>query len=110
MDGLSMPHFGESPDRYIAVAGEVMLVSYPERAVMARIPATIAHPWQAIVAPDDAAMMILERLPDGSTGVHMTTVNLITRQVVADLHRIGAQIEEAARPADQLAQFTGEVG
>jgi hypothetical protein len=82
IDGLTMPYFGDSQDRYIALAGEVMLVSYPERAVMARIPAEIAHPWQAIVSPDDAAMMILERLPDGSTGVHMTTVNLITRQLV----------------------------
>jgi len=82
LDGLSMPHFGETPDRYVAVAGEVMLVSYPERAVMARIPATIAHPWQVLIAPDDAAMLVLERLPDRSTGIHITTVNLITRQVV----------------------------
>jgi hypothetical protein len=82
MDGLTMPHFGETPDRYVALAREVLMVSYPERAVMARIPAEVAHPWQVITSPDDAAMLILERLPDAATGVHMTTVNLITRQVV----------------------------
>jgi DNA-binding beta-propeller fold protein YncE len=82
IDGLTMPHFGESPDRYIAIAGEVVMVSHPDRAVMARIPAEIHNPWQVIIAPDDAAMLALERLPDGSTGVHITTVNLITRQVV----------------------------
>lgn len=82
LDGLTMPHFGESPDRYIALAGEVVLVSHPDRAVMARMPAEISHPWQVIISPDDAAMLVLERLPDGSTGVHITTVNLITRQVV----------------------------
>jgi hypothetical protein len=82
VDGITMPHFGTTPDRYTAIADEVITLSYPDRAVMARIPARIAHPWQVIVAPDDAAMLILERLPDGSTGIHMTTVNLITRQVV----------------------------
>ena len=82
LDGLTMPHFGGSPDRYVAIAGEVILSSYPDRAVIKRIPARIDHPWQVIVTTDDAAMLVLERLPDGSTGVHMTTVNLITRQVV----------------------------
>jgi len=82
LDGLTMPHFGENPDRYVALAGEVIIVSYPERAVIATVPAEIANPWQVIIAPDDAAALILERLPDGSTGVHMSTVNLITRQIV----------------------------
>lgn len=82
MDGLTMPHFGTNPDRYTAIADEIVMLSYPDRAVMARIPAKIKHPWQVIVAPDDAAMLILERLPDASAGIHMTTVNLITRQVV----------------------------
>ena len=82
MDGLTMPHFGTNPDRYTAIADEIIMLSYPDRAVMARIPARIQHPWQVIVAPDDAALLILERLPDAGTGIHMTTVNLITRQVV----------------------------
>ena len=82
LDGLTMPHFGGSPDRYVAITDDVVLASYPDRAIMKRIPAKISHPWQVIVAPDDAAMLVLERLPDGSTGIHMTTVNLITRQVV----------------------------
>jgi hypothetical protein len=101
MDGLSMPRFGEAPDRYIALAGEIMLVTYPERAVMASIPAAIAHPWQSIIAPDDAAMLVLERLPDGSTGVHMTTINLITRQLVYRRPLAGDIIRMALSP--QLA-------
>ncbi len=82
LDGLTMPHFAANPDRYTAITDEIVVLSYPDRAVLKAIPAKIAHPWQVIMAPDGAAMMILERLPDGSTGAHMTTVNLITGQVV----------------------------
>lgn len=82
LDGLTMPHFGLRQDRYMAVAGKVLVVSYPERAVMTKIPAEIENPWQAIIAPEDAAMVVLERLPDASTGVHLTTVNLFTGQTV----------------------------
>ena len=82
LDGLTMPHFAANPDRYTAITDEVVVLSYPDRAVIKTISAKIDHPWQVIMAPDGAAMMILERLPDGSTGVHMTTVNLITGQVV----------------------------
>jgi len=48
-------HAAQDPsitDRYIAIAGEIVLLSYPDRAVMARIAAEIGHPWQVIVAPD----------------------------------------------------------
>ena len=78
-----MPHFCANPDRYVAIADDVVVVELPRPGdVIKRITAQIANPWQVITAPDDAAMMILERLPDGSTGIHMTTVNLITRQIV----------------------------
>ena len=82
LEGLTMPHFATNPDRYTAITDEIVQLSYPDRAVIKTISADIAHPWQVIMAPDGAAMLILERLPDGSTGVHMTTVNLITSQVV----------------------------
>jgi len=82
LDGLTMPHFGLGQDRYMAIAGQVLVVSYPERAVMKKIPAAIENPWQVIIAPEDAAMVVLERLPDGSTGIHLTTVNLFTGQTV----------------------------
>ena len=82
IDGLTMPHFAANPDRYTAITDEIVVLSYPDRAVIKTISAKIAHPWQVIMAPDGAAMIILERLPDGSSGVHMTTVNLITGQVV----------------------------
>jgi DNA-binding beta-propeller fold protein YncE len=82
LDGLTMPYFSANADRYTAITDEVVMLSYPDRAVIKTISAEIAHPWQVIMAPDGAAMLILERLPDGSTGVYMTTVNLITNQVV----------------------------
>ncbi|MEX1310655.1 MAG: hypothetical protein AB1Z65_09575 [Candidatus Sulfomarinibacteraceae bacterium] len=82
LEGLTMPHFSADPDRYTAITNDIVVLSYPDRAVIKTISATIAHPWQVIMAPDGAAMIILERLPDGSSGVHMTTVNLITNQVV----------------------------
>jgi len=98
MDGLTMPHFGGSPDRYIAIVGEVIVASYPDRGIIKQIPAEIDHPWQVIVSPDDAAMLVLERLPDGSTGVHMTTVNLITRQVIRSRPLAGGILHMALSP------------
>lgn len=82
LDGLTLPNFGANPDRYVAIAGEILLLSYPDRAVIARIDAPVSHPWQVVVTPDNAAAIILERRPDGSAPSHLTTVNLITRQVV----------------------------
>jgi len=80
--GLTMPHFGIRPDRYLALPGNALVMSYPERSIMAKIESEIRHPWQVVFAPEDAAILILERLPDGSTGIHLTTVNLITGQTV----------------------------
>ena len=64
LDGLTMPYFSANPDRYTAITNEIVMLSYPDRAVIKTISAKIAHPWQVIMAPDGAAMMILERLPD----------------------------------------------
>lgn len=82
LEGLTMPHFGFRPDRYIALPGNALVLSYPERSIMAKIESEIRHPWQVVFAPEDAALLILERLPDGSTGIYLTTVNLITNQTV----------------------------
>lgn len=81
MDGLTMPHFGDNPDRYVALPGDVLVLSYPDRALITKISATIAHPWQVVVSPDGGAMVILERLPDGGNA-HISAVNLTSRQVV----------------------------
>ena len=83
IDGLTMPNFGESPDRYVVLADDILVMSYPERAVMARISSEITDPWQVIMLPEDAAMLILERRPDGSTASRLTIVNLVTRRVAA---------------------------
>jgi len=98
IEGLTMPHFGGSPDRYIAIVGDVIVASYPDRAAIKRIPAEIRHPWQVIVSPDDAAALVLDRLPDGSTGVHMTTVNLITGQVIQSRPLAGDILHMALSP------------
>jgi hypothetical protein len=98
IDGLTMPHFGGSPDRYVAVIGEIVVASYPDRAVIKTIPAEVHNPWQVIVSPDDAAMLVLERLPDGSTGVHITMVNLITRQVIQSRPLAGNIVHMALSP------------
>jgi len=98
IDGLTMPHFGGSTDRYIAIVGDVIVASYPDRAAIKRISAEIHHPWQVIVSPDDAAMLVLDRLPDGSTGVHITTVNLITQRVIQSRPLAGDILHMALSP------------
>jgi hypothetical protein len=82
IDGLTMPHFGINPDRYLALTGDILQLSYPDRALLAKIPAEITDPWQAVVAPDGAAMIILERRPDGVGGARISAFNLQSRQLV----------------------------
>ncbi|MCU0305647.1 MAG: hypothetical protein MUC56_16470 [Thermoanaerobaculales bacterium] len=82
IDGLTMPLFGMNPDRYMALTGDILQLSYPDRALIAKIPAEITDPWQAVVAPDGAAMIVLERRPDGRGGGRISAFNLQSRQLV----------------------------
>lgn len=66
LDGVTMPHFGELADRYVAVSGSVLLVSYPERALIATIDTEIEHPWQVEVEARDRVLLVLERELGGS--------------------------------------------
>jgi len=87
LDGVTMPHFGEAPDRYIVVAGKVLVVSWPGRTLLGEVPAEIRHPWQVILLPGDLQMLVLERRHDGQGGVRLWFVDLLDRRVVrkADL-------------------------
>jgi len=80
-DGVTTPCFGPSPDRYAVVAGDVLVVSYPERSPMARIEAGIDYPWQVMV-PTESILLALERGPDGEGEGVMTAVDLVTHELV----------------------------
>jgi hypothetical protein len=80
-DGVTMPHFAPAGDRYAVVADEVLLVSYPERAVMTRMDAGIRYPWQVEMV-SDTVLLVLERGPDGNGIATLHAVDLATRQVV----------------------------
>lgn len=79
-EGVTMPHFGPSADRYAVVAGDVLLVTYPERAVIATVAAGIDRPWQVEMF-SDSALIALERGEEGS-GAVLHAVDMVTRQVV----------------------------
>jgi hypothetical protein len=82
MDGVTMPHFGPvQPDRYVVVAGDVLMVSYPERAVIGRIEAEIAYPWQVLMI-SDSVLMVLEKGPTGDGPVTLTALDLVSSQQV----------------------------
>jgi hypothetical protein len=80
-DGVTMPHFAPAGDRYAVVADEVLLVSYPERAVMTRMDAGIRYPWQVEMV-SDTVLLALERGPDGTGAAVLHAVDLVTQQVV----------------------------
>ncbi len=80
-DGVTMPHFAPAGDRYAVVADDVLLVSYPERAVLTRMAAGIRYPWQVEMV-SDTVLLALERGPDGTGAAVLYAVDLVTRQVV----------------------------
>jgi len=81
-DGVTMPHFGSSPDRYVVIAGELLVMSYPDRAVMSRVAVDISNPWQVILAADDSVAMVLARKPEGDPDATLVAVDLIGHRVV----------------------------
>jgi len=85
LDGVTMPHFGEAPDRYITVAGKVLVLSWPGRARLGVVEAEIHDPWQVIVLPGDLQILILERRHDGRGGVRLWLVDLLEKRVVRKL-------------------------
>jgi hypothetical protein len=79
--GVTMPHFGPQSDRYFVVAGEVMMVSYPDRAIMSRFAAKIDNPWQVIVV-SNTVLLVLERPAAGEGGSTLVALDPLSRQVV----------------------------
>jgi hypothetical protein len=80
--GVTMPRFGWADDRYVVVAGDVFLFSYPERAPVAQVDARVGSPWVVEQSKDQRFVMILDRRPDTVDEVQFVTVDMITRQVL----------------------------
>jgi hypothetical protein len=76
LDGVTMPHFGTRADRYLVVARQLLLVSYPDRALMNSYEIEFHHPWQVAVIADDTVLLVLERDPAGHDTSAMVAVNL----------------------------------
>lgn len=74
--GVTMPRFGTLPDRYLVLAKQLLVMSYPERALMNRFEISFEHPWQVAVLADNTILMVLERLPDAGSEASMTAINL----------------------------------
>ena len=76
INGVTMPHFGDFPDRYVVLGKQVLVVNYPERAVIDRFEVRFEHPWQVAVVADNTVLVVLERSPDGDTTPVMSALNL----------------------------------
>lgn len=82
LEGVTMPVFGDQPDRYLTVAGgEVMVFSYPERSPLLRFDAGISRPWQLCLTADETALLVLERSPEGGAA-ELVAVDMVSRQSV----------------------------
>lgn len=74
--GVTMPHFGTLSDRYLVLAKRLLVMSYPERALMNSFDISFDHPWQVEVLANNSILMVLERLPDTGGEASLTAVNL----------------------------------
>lgn len=82
-DGVMVPWFGVLEQRYyVCLPGELLIVSYPDRATIARIETDVRSPWRFVVAVDDSSALILDRAPDGSGETAMVAVDLVSRRQV----------------------------
>jgi hypothetical protein len=75
-DGVTMPRFGELADRYLVVAKQLLVMSYPERALMNRFEISFENPWQVEIVGDNSVLFVLERQPRGEGEVRLSAVNL----------------------------------
>ncbi len=74
--GVTMPHFGTLSDRYLVLAKRLLVMSYPERALMNSFDISFDHPWQVEVLANNSILMVLERLPDTGGEASLIAVNL----------------------------------
>ncbi len=82
IDGVTMPHFGALTDRYLVVSSKLLVMSYPERALMNRFEISFEHPWQVEVVADNTVLLVLERRPDGQGKPSLVAVNLSDGRLV----------------------------
>jgi len=80
--GVTMPRFGTLSDRYLVLAKQLLVMSYPERALMNRFEISFDHPWQVAVLAENTVLMVLERLPVAGSEASMTAVNLSEGRLV----------------------------
>ncbi len=76
IDGVTMPHFGDFKDRYYSIGESVMLMSYPERALLGRVDVTIENPWQVVVPTDGSVVLVFCRRPDIEGGARLVAVDM----------------------------------
>ncbi len=74
--GITMPRFGTMTDRYLVVADQLLVVSYPDRALMNQFDIGFERPWQVEIAADNSVLLVLERLPEGDGDATMIAVEL----------------------------------
>ncbi len=82
IDGVTMPHFGSMADRYVVLGKRMLVVSYPERALMDSFEVRFENPWQVAVVADNTILIVLERSPDGGSAAVITTLHLGDGKVV----------------------------
>ena len=60
----------------------MLVVSYPERALMDSFEVRFENPWQVAVVADNTILIVLERSPDGGSAAVITTLHLGDGKVV----------------------------
>lgn len=80
--GVTMPHFGTLTDRYLVLSRQLLVMSYPDRALMNRFEIAFERPWQVEILADDTVLMVLERAPGDGEKTNLTAVSLNEGQLV----------------------------
>jgi hypothetical protein len=82
LPGITMPHFGTLSDRYLVLDKQLLVVSYPDRALMNGFEISFENPWQVEVLVGNTVLLVLERLPEGGGDVTLTAVSLSEGRLV----------------------------
>ena len=82
LDFLRMPRFTAWKDRYLVLAGDLLMLSYPENSLIFRMKADIQSPWQLYSSEDGMSLLVLERPPDGEGPSVLTALDLGVRKEV----------------------------
>lgn len=108
-DGVTMPRFGQSPDRYVVVSKKLLVVSYPDRALMNQFEIEFESPWQVEVAAGNTVLLVLERDPEGG-GASLVAVNLSEGRLVYRLPLAGDVRRFALSPQFGVLAFADAGG